>query len=68
MVMPVATPAMNRKQNLAALEMVLDAMSRVTPESQIMENLRRAAYLHAIVEAVLGETVGCLPQSTAIYS
>jgi hypothetical protein len=33
-----------------------------------MENLRRAAYLHAIVEAVLSETVGCLPQTTAIYS
>ena len=68
MLKSVATPSMNRKQNLAALGMVLDAMSKVTPESQSMENLRRAAYLHAIVEAVLSETVGCLPQTTAIYS
>jgi len=68
MVMSVATPSMNRKQNLAALGMVLDAMSKVTPESQSMENLHRATYLHAIIEAVLSETVGCLPQTTAIYS
>jgi hypothetical protein len=57
---------MNRIENLAALKMVLDSMSRVNPESQSMEKLRRAAYLHVIVEAVLNEQVRCLPQTTEV--
>ena len=59
---------MNRIENLAALKMVLDSMSRVHPESQSMEKLRRAAYLHVIVEAVLNEQVGCLPEASEVYS
>jgi hypothetical protein len=58
---------MNRTQNLAALNLVLDSMSQVQPESQSMEKLRRAAYLHVIVEAVLNEQVSCLPQATEAY-
>ena len=68
MVTSVETPPMNRTENLAALEIVLDVMRRVKPESQSMENLRRAAYLHAIVNAVLNEQVSCLPQTAEIHS
>jgi len=66
MVMAVDTLPMNRTENLFALELILDSMSRVDPQSQSMENLRRAAYLHAIVDAVLNEQVGSLPQTTEI--
>jgi hypothetical protein len=66
MVMAVDTRPMNRTENLFALELILDSMSRVDPQSQSMENLRRAAYLHAIVDAVLNEQVGSLPQTTEI--
>ena len=67
MVTSVAIPPMNRSENLAALEIVLDSMGRVR-EFQCMENLRRAAYMHAIVEAVLSEHVSCLPQTKPIFS
>ena len=66
MVIAVDTLPMNRTENLFALELILDSMSRVDPQSQSMENLRRAAYLHAIVDAVLNEQVGSLPQTTEI--
>ena len=54
---------MNRAENLAALELVIAAMTGVSPESQSMNNLRRAAYIHAIVEDVLNEQVSFLPQT-----
>ena len=62
-VMSVDTSTMNRAENLAALKLVIAAMTGVTPQSQSMNNLRRAAYIHAIVEVVLNEQVSCLPQT-----
>ena len=62
-VMSVDTSIMNRAENLAALKLVIAAMTGVTPQSQSMNNLRRAAYIHAIVEVVLNEQVSCLPQT-----
>ena len=64
----IGTPPMNRTENLAALEAILVTMSNIDPESQTMKNLRRAAYLHAIVNAVLNEQVRSLPQTTEICS
>ncbi|WP_255355627.1 MULTISPECIES: hypothetical protein [unclassified Synechococcus] len=43
-------------------------MNTVNPESQNMKNLRRAAYLHVIVNAALNEQVSSLPQTSEIYS
>ena len=68
MVKSVGTTPMNRIENLAALDMILASMSKINPQSQTMQNLRRAAYLHAIVEAVLTEEVNHLPQTTEIFS
>ena len=62
-VMSVDTSIMNRAENLAALKLVIASMIVVTPQSQSMNNLRRAAYIHAIVEVVLNEQVSCLPQT-----
>ena len=62
-VMSVDTSIMNRAENLAALKLVIASMTGVTPQSQSMNNLRRAAYIHAIVEDVLNEQVSCLPQT-----
>ena len=62
-VMSDDTSTMNRAENLAALKLVIHAMTGVTPQSQSMNNLRRAAYIHAIVEVVLNEQVSCLPQT-----
>ena len=62
-VMSVDTSTMNRAENLAALKLVIASMTGVTPQSQSMNNLRRAAYIHAIVEVVLNEQVSCLPQT-----
>ena len=59
---------MNRKENLFALELIVHSMSTVKPESLTMKNLRRAAYLHGIVEAVLNEQISSLPQRTEIRS
>ena len=61
--MSVDTSIMNRAENLAALKLVIAAMTGVTPQPQSMNNLRRAAYIHAIVEVVLNEQVSCLPQT-----
>ena len=58
---------MNRATNHQALMALIEAIGHVQDEATQIK-LRRAAYLHAIVEAVLSETVGCLPQTTAIYS
>ena len=62
-VMSVDTSIMNRAENLAALKLAIASMTGVTPQSQSMNNLRRAAYIHAIVEVVLNEQVSCLPQT-----
>ena len=59
---------MDRSQNLAALETVLDALSMQAPGSQSAEQLRRAAYLHTIIEAVLTEQVAWLPDTETICS
>jgi hypothetical protein len=50
------------------MKKIQHSMSRVNPKSRAMNNLRRAAYLHEIVEAVLNEQVSRLPQATEIYS
>ena len=68
MVTSIDTFPMNRTEKLTALQMIRYSMSTVNPESQTMKNLRRAAYLHAIVEAVLNEQVNSLPQTTEICS
>lgn len=68
MAISVGTPPMNRTENLAALEMILGSMSGLNPESQSMENLRRTAYLHVIVEAVLNEQVNRLREATEMCS
>ena len=68
MVRSTGTFPVYRKQNLIALEMIHHSMSRVNPESRGMNHLRRAAYLHVIVEAVLNEQVSSLPQTVEIYS
>lgn len=62
------TIAMNRTENLLALQIILNSMSTLNPESLTMTKLRRAAYLHGIVEAVLNEQVSSLQQTTEIFS
>ena len=59
---------MDRSQNLAALEIVLDALSMQAPGSQGAEQLRRAAYLHTIIAAVLSEQMAWLPDTETICS
>ena len=68
MVSSTDTIAMNRTENLFALQMILNSMSTLNPESLTMTKLRQAAYLHGIVEAVLNEQVSSLPQTTEIFS
>tara|TARA_Y100000766_G_scaffold268218_1_gene264137 strand:- start:51 stop:422 length:372 start_codon:yes stop_codon:yes gene_type:complete len=68
MVSSTGTVPMNRKENLFALKLIVHSMSKVNPESLTIKNLRRAAYLHGIVEAVLNEQVSTLPQTTVIRS
>ncbi|WP_206749825.1 hypothetical protein [Synechococcus sp. UW179A] len=68
MVMSTDTIAMNRAENMFALQLILNSMSTLSPESLTMTKLRRAAYLHGIVEAVLNEQVSSLPQTTEIFS
>ena len=67
MVMSTETIAMNRAENIFALQLILNSMSTLSPESLTMTKLRRAAYLHGIVEAVLNEQVSRLPQTTEIF-
>ena len=67
MVMSTDTIAMNRAKNMFALQLILDSMSTLSPESLTMTKLRRAAYLHGIVEAVVNEQVSRLPQTTEIF-
>ena len=67
MVMSTETIAMNRAENTFALQLILDSMSTLSPESLTMTKLRRAAYLHGIVEAVLNEHVSSLPQTAEIF-
>ena len=52
---------MTRVQNLAALVAVVETMALADSESASMENLKRAAYLHHIIAAMLSEQVNCLP-------
>ena len=59
---------MDRAQNLAALETVLEAMRTQQPDTQGMDQLRRAAYLHTIVAAMLNEQVACLPDTGRVCS
>ena len=54
---------MDRVQNLAALETIVGAMHTQSPDSMAMEQLRRAAYLHTIIEAMLTDQVACLPDT-----
>ena len=68
MVRSSGTVPMNRNENLFALELIVNSMSIFNPESLTMKNLRRAAYLHGIVEAVLNEQVSNLLQTTEICS
>ena len=67
MVMSTETIAMNRAENIFALQLILNSMSTLSPESLTMTKLRRAAYLHGIVEAVVNEQVRSLPQTTEIF-
>ena len=67
MVMSTETIAMNRAENIFALQLILNSMSTLSPESLTMTKLRRAAYLHGIVEAVVNEQVSRLPQTTEIF-
>ena len=67
MVMSTETIAMNRAENIFALQLILNSMSTLSPESLTMTKLRRAAYLHGIVEAVVNEQVSSLPQTTEIF-
>ena len=53
---------MNRTTNHQALIRLIEAVGHApNPTSQI--KLRRAAYLHAIVEAMLTERVDALPEA-----
>ena len=54
--------AMNRTTNHQALIRLIEAVGHApNPTTQI--KLRRAAYLHAIVEAMLAERVDALPEA-----
>ena len=59
---------MDRFQNLAALETIVEAMHTQSPDSMGMEHLRRAAYLHTIIEAMLSDQVACLPDTGRVCS
>ncbi|RZO14323.1 hypothetical protein [Synechococcus sp. UW105] len=59
---------MDRFQNLAALETIVEAMHAQSPDSMGMEHLRRAAYLHTIIEAMLSDQVACLPDTGRVCS
>ena len=59
---------MDRIQNLAALETIVKAMHKQSPDSMGMEQLRRAAYLHTIIEAMLSDQVACLPDTGRVCS
>ncbi len=59
---------MNRSKNRAALETILQAMRKQNPNSHGMKHLRRAAYLHTIVAAMLNERVACLPETERVCS
>lgn len=54
---------MNRAQNLAASAVIRQAMDAFKPESETMNNLRRAFYLHSIIDAMLNEQVFVLPET-----
>ena len=55
---------MDRAQNLNALAAIAAARNSAGKASlQTMANLRRAAYLHQIVECMLSEQVSMLPDS-----
>lgn len=66
MVTSDATKLMNRAQNLTALAAIVETMAQASPRSTSVENLRRAAYLHLIIAAMLSEQVNCLPESSKV--
>ena len=66
MVTSDATKLMNRAQNLTALAAIVETMAQASPGSTSMENLRRAAYLHQIIAAILSEQVNCLPETSEV--
>ena len=68
MVMSTDMIAMNRAKNLFALQLILNSMSTLNSDSFTLTKLRRAVYLHGIVEAVLIEQVSSLPQTIEIFS
>ena len=59
---------MDRFQNLAALETIVETMHTQSPDSMGMEHLRRAAYLHTIIEAMLSDQVASLPDTGRVCS
>ena len=59
---------MDRFQNLAALEIIVEVMHTQSPDSMEMEQLRRAAYLHRIIEAMLSDQVASLPDTGRVCS
>lgn len=59
---------MDRSQNLAALETIVQAMQNQSSDSLGMAHLRRAAYLHMIIEAMLSDQVACLPDTGRVCS
>ena len=58
---------MNRIQNHACLEVIIEAINRVSQEDHDASDLRRAAYLHRIIDAILTEQVICLPQIDHVH-
>ena len=64
MVVVITENTMNRQTNRQALRVMLDEMKKA-PNTDALIAIRRAAYLHAIVEIVLSERIGLLPESPA---
>ena len=56
---------MNRATNHQALMALIEAIGHVQDEATQIK-LRRAAYLHAIVEAILAERVDALPEICSV--
>ena len=62
MVVVLTNKTMNRQTNCQALRALLDEMKK-SPNAEALIAIRRAAYLHAIVELVLSERVAALPEA-----
>ena len=57
---------MNRLQNLAALQQLTATLESGAPGRASEIRLRQAAYLHAIIAAVLNDQVARLPETAPI--